>query len=205
MTQQQISNGLKPSALSAQSDKTPSFEDIYAMPYILESLNSIIDGNVRRYPVLAGHEEDIRQEILIHLWTQLQSYDPEKSSLKTYCRMVMRSGMNKARRLFFTESGLTLNYARPIHDFDSNNENALISDEDYCAMQKHSVNTVEQAMLGQDIDFIIRNLSSALRPIAKALQAGESLHSIADGMGIAYSTFQYKYLRPLRKEFRQKI
>ena len=117
----------------------------------------------------------------------------------------MRSGMNKARRLFFTESGLTLNYARPIHDFDSNNENTLISDEDYCAMQKHSVNTVEQAMLGQDIDFIIRNLSSALRPIAKALQAGESLHSIADGMGIAYSTFQYKYLRPLRKEFRQKI
>lgn len=206
MIRQQNSTAFNPATdLTASSNKTLSFEDVCAMPYIIDSMNSIIDANVRKYPILIGHEDDLRQEMLIHLWAQLQNYDPKKSSIKTFCRVVMRSGMHKARRLFFSDSDLALNYARPIHDFTSNDEEIRISDDDNRAMQTHSVNTVEKAMLKNDIESIIQNLPDMLRPIARAVQNGESFHSIASGMGIPYSTFQYKYLRPLRKEFRKKI
>ena len=206
MARQQNSPDLKPRVESTGlSDKTALFEDICAMTYVRDSVESIIESNVRQYPILLGHEEDLRQEILIHLWTQLQTYDPEKSSIKTFCRVVMRSGMHKARRLFFSDSDLTLNYARPIQDFSSDEEDIRIGEEDKRAMQSYSVNTVEQAMFENDIESIIRNLPDTLRPIAKALQKGESLRAIASGMGIPYSTFQYRYLRPLRKEFRKKI
>ena len=180
----------------------PSFEEVYAMPYVRESLVCMIDNCVRKYPVLSGHEDDIRQEVLVHLWTQIRRYDPNRSSLQTYCRMAIRSGLNKARRDFFSETGLTLAYAAPIHEFGASDETACISQSDETSLAKHSVDDVENAMLAQDINTVIEALPPHIREAALMIKSGDSLRHVAKKLGISYSTFQYAYLRHIRAAFK---
>lgn len=64
MTQKQI--------LSVQNTETaipihhiPTFDEVYAMPYVRESLECILDQNIRQYQILYSFKDDLRQEILI--------------------------------------------------------------------------------------------------------------------------------------------
>ena len=66
MTQKQI--------LSVQNTETaipihhiPTFDEVYAMPYVRESLECILDQNIRQYQILYSFKDDLRQEILIHM------------------------------------------------------------------------------------------------------------------------------------------
>jgi len=180
----------------------PSFEEVYAMPYVRESLVCMIDNCVRKYPVLSGHEDDIRQEVLVHIWTQIRRFDPSRSSLHTYCRMAIRSGLNKARRDFFSETGLTLAYAAPIHEFGTSDETSCISRSDEASLAKQSVNDVEHDMLAQDVNTVIESLPPHIREAALMIKSGDSLRHVAKRLGISYSTFQYAYLRHIRAAFK---
>ena len=76
MTQKQI--------LSVQNTETaipihhiPTFDEVYAMPYVRESLECILDQNIRQYQILYSFKDDLRQEILIHMNHELSNFDPE--------------------------------------------------------------------------------------------------------------------------------
>ena len=72
MTQKQI--------LSVQNTETaipihhiPTFDEVYAMPYVRESLECILDQNIRQYQILYSFKDDLRQEILIHMNHELSN------------------------------------------------------------------------------------------------------------------------------------
>ena len=100
MTQKQI--------LSVQNTETaipihhiPTFDEVYAMPYVRESLECILDQNIRQYQILYSFKDDLRQEILIHMNHELSNFDPEKSAIQTFARLTIVSGMRIARRKYF--------------------------------------------------------------------------------------------------------
>ena len=66
--------------IAATTRHTLTFEEVYAMTYVRESIECLLDQNLRQYPVLNGYKDDLRQEILIRLNNELPVFDPEKSS-----------------------------------------------------------------------------------------------------------------------------
>ncbi len=92
----------------------PTFEEVYEMPYIQESLRALLMSNSVNYPSLATYEDDIRQEMLIFLSNALSRYNPEKSDIKTFCRMKLETGLIRARRLYRTNSQRGISHAVPL-------------------------------------------------------------------------------------------
>ena len=70
--------------IAATIRHTLTFEEVYAMTYVRESIECLLDQNLRQYPVLNGYKDDLRQEILIRLNNELPVFDPEKSSFNTF-------------------------------------------------------------------------------------------------------------------------
>ena len=48
-----------------KSIRIPTFDEVYTMPHVQESIRSLIDLNIHQFPVLASYADDIRQELLI--------------------------------------------------------------------------------------------------------------------------------------------
>ena len=63
-------------------NNAPTFEEVIAIPYVRESLRSLVVGNSRLFPFMASYEDDISQEMSIFLAQRLETYDPRKSDIK---------------------------------------------------------------------------------------------------------------------------
>ena len=48
-------------------NNAPTFEEVIAIPYVRESLRSLVVGNSRLFPFMASYEDDISQEMLMRL------------------------------------------------------------------------------------------------------------------------------------------
>ncbi len=188
-------------AVSRNISGIPTFEEVYAMPYVKESIRSIIESNVKQYPVLAGCEDDIRQEILIHLNGELRKFNAKQSSLQTFCRMSIQTGMKISRRACFRHKRLLVRFAKPLHDFDDLDGEECQTAEDRRAFEEYAENNIERENLRRDVQEVIASCPADLRRIAKRILAGETVSAIARSMGMPNSSFRDRYLGRLRREF----
>jgi len=188
-------------AIQTVANRIPTFEEVYAMPYVQESIRRIIDSNVKQYPILAGCEDDIRQEILIHLNGELSKFNAEQSSLQTFCRMSIQTGMKVFRRACFRQKRLLVRISKPLHDFDDLGGKESRTTEDRRGFEEYAENTVNTEILRRDVQEVIASCPTDLRRIAKRLLDGETVAAIAKSMGMANSTFRDRYLGQLRREF----
>lgn len=179
----------------------PTFEEVYAMPYVRESIERVIESNVRQYPILSGCEDDIRQEILIHLNADLCKFDAGQSSLRTFCRLSIETGMRVSRRACFRQKRLLVLFAKPLHDFDKSDGEESQAAEDRRAFEEYAENNVEKENLRRDVREVIASCPADLRGIAERLLSGETVAAIAKSMGMANSTFRDHYLGRLRRKF----
>lgn len=185
----------------------PTFEEVYAMAYVRKSIRSVIDQNIRQYPILAGNEDDLNQEILIHLNKEIHKFDPEKSSFNTFFRKLLYSGMCNARKTYFRKKRLSLHFAVSIHELDDadyNDPDTMLPNAMFLELCAHAENNVEKAMLCEDIREIIASCPEPCRTIALRIYAGQSIRSFADEIGIPEYTITRKYMRQLRNIFFQK-
>ena len=178
--------------IAATIRHTLTFEEVYAMTYVRESIECLLDQNLRQYPVLNGYKDDLRQEILIRLNNELPVFDPEKSSFNTFFRRVLHAAMYDARKVYFRNQNLTLRFAAELEDFESDDTDS-ISAESQAAYARYSKNTVEEEMLKQDVHAIIQTCSPELQKVANALLARQHQMTVP--------RFRRMYIRPLRKAF----
>ncbi|MDD3966835.1 MAG: hypothetical protein PHP63_07290 [Candidatus Marinimicrobia bacterium] len=187
-------------------NRIPTFEEVYAMPYVRESIESLLDQNVRRYSLLSGFKDDLRQEILIHLNVELTKYDPDKSSIQTFARMAILSGLRMARRNYFTRDNCTLAFAQDVESFEQHDDDsASLNEEDCRAYAAHGKNDVELKIQERDIETVMCSLPQELRNIARMLLDGDSVLCVCRRLGIANSTFRDNQLRQLRKFFNERF
>ena len=188
------------------SNRIPTFDEVYAMPYVRESIESVLDQNVRQYQVLMGYKDDLRQEILIYINNILPSFDPAKSSFNTFFRRILHSAMCNAREPYFRKKHLTLTYAEDVDAYEMTDEDASssLSIESRRAYERLAKNNVEQGMFCRDVREMLEACPPEIRKFAQLLAEGYTRREIAARMGMAESTLRCKHLRILRKVFTEK-
>ncbi len=168
---------------AAAINNIPSFDDVYAMTYIQESIRSFILENSRNYPMMAPYEDDIRQEMLIYLARSLDTFDPGKSDIKTYCRLALITGLRRARRDYFTETQKSISLAIPLDKLvaaeqESQGCSALMEirrDTDCYADEPFFHSEKREAFYAA-----LAKLSAKDRAIAKRIMEGMTLSDICD-------------------------
>lgn len=203
MTQTNTQSVRSDAEATVNTNRVPTFEEVYAMPYVQESIRALIDQNVRKYPILASHEDDLRQEVLISLWKELPRFDPQRSSLKTFIRVLLKTALRYARRQYFSETNLMLAHADDIANFDFCNDDSALSKEKRQIMGQLACVSMDREILRQDIDAVLQTVSPELRKFAELIMAGDSLSEIGRKLGIDHSTVRWRYLRPLREAFKK--
>lgn len=193
-------------AESAHNHNTPSFEEVYAMPYVRESIECLLYQTIRQYKMLAGYKDDLRQEILIHLNGELTKFNPEKSSIQTFARIAILSGLRMARRRYYTRNSITLLNSIDFMAFeDHDDDSANLRDEDCRAYASYAKNNVDAAMLRIDIPQIIADCPQPYKRIAELMYAGYGSRKIAIITGVPESTVRYHHIKTLRKIFAKKL
>ena len=77
---------------------TTNFEEVYANAYVRESVETLVATTARQYPMLANYQDDIRQELWLAINKHLPKFSPDKSTLNTFCRMVLETALKEIRR-----------------------------------------------------------------------------------------------------------
>lgn len=186
---------------AVKSIRIPTFDEVYEMPHVQESIRSLIDLNVHQFPVLAPYADDIRQELLIALNKALPNYDG-RAGIKTFCRTCLENSIASIRRRYHRKQDLALSYASDISDFDDDlDENGKgLPPEDIRAFVSQCRNTVEEDMLRMDINDAIQRLPKQTRVILEKLLDGESMTQIENSMKLSHSTIRRKHLDVIKKE-----
>ena len=95
----------------------PTFDEVYADPYVQDSIEFLINDNSIKFPCLAPFAEDIRQEMLLFLAKRLQAYDPKRAGIRTFCRCMLEYAILTQRRRYFNYMNKDeLFKALPIHE-----------------------------------------------------------------------------------------
>lgn len=200
MTQKNIQSVRKEAETAANPTRIPTFEEVYAMPYVQESIRAIIDYYTRKFPVLESYKDDVRQELLIGLNDALPKYDG-RAGLKTFLRTCLENTMVDVRRKYYRKQNLALYYATDISSFDDTDENSDdIPDEDILAFVSQCRNTVEDDMLMMDIREAAERLPKQTRAIFEQMMDGESMTQIEKRMNLPHSTIRRKHLPIIQKE-----
>ncbi len=74
MTQNNTQSVRNEAESTATTCRIPTFDEVYEMPYVQESIRALIDFNAKRFPVLASYKDDIQQEMLLALNDALPKY-----------------------------------------------------------------------------------------------------------------------------------
>jgi len=203
---QNINQSVRNAEAAKKIESIPTFEEVYAMKYVRESIESILDQNVRQYKMLAGFKDDLRQDILIHLNNELPKFNPAKASIQTFARIAIASGLRMARRRYYKIDNITLMNSLDIMDFENHDDDSTdLPEEDCHAYASHAGNNVELAVLKSDVQSVIAGCPSHLRIIAKKMLTGMSIRQLAKEYGENPMTFSRHHIRPLRRIFREKL
>jgi len=201
MTQENIQSVRSDAEAALNNNHIPTFEEVYAMPYVQESIQAIIDQNIRQYPLLESYKDDLVQEMLIILNDALPKYDG-RAGIEAFCRTCLENGMKMARRQYFQERNLHISFARDIDDFENfDDDSSDVSLTDMRVYASSCRNSVDEYILQKEITKAVEELPGELRPVAKWLLDGYSLRDIERRTGISYTTLRRKYLLPIRKNF----
>ena len=192
-------------ATTATTCRIPTFEEVYEMPYVQESIASIIEQDIQKYPLLAPFKEDIRQELLIQLNNALPKYDG-RAGLKTYIRSCLENGIKYAHRQYFRERHLQIALSNDISDFEDPDENTeRVKSEDVRAFVSQCRNSIEDDMRDADLMDAINALPEPERTIAFGLLNGESVRKIERRLGLSNSSVARYYAKNIRKAISEQL
>lgn len=199
MTQSNTQSVRSKAENAATTCRIPTFEEVYEMPYVQESIRSIIDQNVRQFPLLASYKDDIRQELLIALNEGLPKYDG-RAGIKTFCRTCLENAMKTIRRDYFREKNLMLSRAEDVSRFvNLDDDPDGVDPKDARAFISQCRNTVEDDLRRKELEDAIAKLPEPAKIIIDGLLEGKSLRSLERKAGIPHATFLRVYLAPIRK------
>ena len=197
-------NNTMPVRNTAVAATIPTFEEVYAMDYVQESIRTLIMENSRKYPMMASYEDDIKQEMLIYLAQSLAKFDPTRASIQTYSRMALLIGLRRARRYYFTETQKVLSQAVQIEkltECQQEEKDLSVSTEIRNASETYSVNPFADASFREDFYCIYNQLSHTDKIIADAIMDGISFSKIWSS-GICTHRYFYNHALPtLKKKF----
>ncbi len=181
----------------------PSFEEALAIPYVQESIEIVLDQNVKQYKVLAGYKDDLRQEVLIYLYHALTTFDPALSSFKTFFSRILHSAICNARYPYFMVSHLIVAYADEIDNFEcDDDESEHISSVQRAAYARLAQNNVAENMLRADIRTVLLKCPPLVRRIALLYAQGSTTREISEIVKIPESTLRYKHFHILKEAFK---
>ena len=167
---------------SAVAATIPTFEEVYAMEYVQESLRSLAMANSRKYPMMASYEDDIKQEMLIFLAQALPKFNPQKSQIKTFCRKMLVCGLSHARRYYFSDTQIHLSQAVQIEKLVEAEKDSLdmsVSSEIRQATESYSDTPFDVTERKEAFYAALDKLSLEDRKIANAIMSGIPLREFA--------------------------
>ena len=156
--------------------RIPTFDEVYAMPYVQESISSLIALTVQKHPYLASYQDDIRQEILIHLNNDLPRFNG-RSDIKTFARLSIESGLKSAKLKLFRQKNNAILYAVDIDSVPEDDESLMARDSVYSNIAAKELEEVLQS---------IKN--PVLREAVDKIANGNSIRRVAKEMNIPYVT-----------------
>ena len=202
MTQTDTQSVRSNAEAAVNTNRIPTFDEVYAMPYVQASIDAIINRTVRQFPLLSPQREDIRQEMLVALNKALPKYD-RRSGICTFCRTCLENSAKEIRRRFYRKARLRLLRATDIDDFHDT-EVTSISDADIRAFVRSCPNTVERDLRISELMVEIDQLPAPIRAVAMRIFAGESIRDIEREQGIPHASFHRRFIKPLKKAFEGK-
>lgn len=167
---------------SAVAATIPTFEEVYAMEYVQESIRTLVMENSRKYPMMASYEDDIKQEMLIYLAQSLETFDPTRASIQTYSRMALLIGLRRARRYYFTETQKVLSQAVQIEKLVEAEKDSLdmsVSSEIRQATEAYSDMPFDISENKEAFYAALAELSPEDKKIAEAIMAGIPLRDFS--------------------------
>lgn len=195
-------NNTMPVRNTAVAATIPTFEEVYAMDYVQESLRALVMANSRKYPMMAAYEDDIKQEMLIFLAQALPKFDPQKSQIKTFCRKMLVCGLSHARRYYFSDTQVHLSQAVQIEKLMECQQEEMdmsVSTEIRNATEAYSVNPFENAAFKEEFYRLFNQLSAKDKKIAEAVMDGQTFKDIWTS-GMCSHRYLYSHALPTMKK-----
>ena len=184
----------------------PTYEEIIAIPYVQESLRSLAIENSRLFPMMAPYEEDISQEMSILLAQRLEAYDPLKSDIKTFCRMLLETGLMRARRRYATKTQQVISQAIQIETLVETENEALVMDVSSGVRSKtdaYSDDPFFSLEKKEAFKAALASLSPKDQKIAQAIMDGVPIVEICNSEYCCRRYFYRHALPNMRRAFRE--
>ena len=155
---------------------------------------------------MASYEDDISQEMLIFFAQRLETYDPQKSDIKTFCRIVLEAGLMRARRKYATKTQQVISRAVQIETLVETESNSLVMD--VSAGMRTQTNTYSDDPFfslekGEAFKEALESLSPKDQRIAQAIMDGIPIAEICNSNYCCRRYFYRHALPNMRRAFRE--
>ncbi len=165
-----------------------NFNDVYADAYVRKSVEVATEQQVRKFPSLASYADDIKQELWICIAEAVQRFDARrKCSLRTYLWRVIENRIVTICNSFLPPDANVLSY-------DAGEEEQF---------PLYARDEVRQTELRMDLAVVMERLTPTQRQICQLLMDGLTLRNVAARLGLPFSSFMHRHIRPIRDEFRK--
>ena len=165
---------------------TTNFEEVYANAYVRESVETLVATTARQYPMLANYQDDIRQELWIAINKSLPQFNPDKSNLNTFCRIVLETALKEIRRGYFSQRSIS----ERINTAPINEELAAYSNDD-----------IDRSILCEEVNDLVEKLSPIRKKICGLLMDGHSMNDVARILHIPIGSLYKHHISVLRIQF----
>ena len=165
---------------------TINFEEVYANAYVRESVETLVATTARQYPMLANYQDDIRQELWLAINKHLPKFSPDKSTLNTFCRMVLETALKEIRRFYFTNKSIATR---------NTSELSL----DYSA--EFEKNDIHRQTTIADVRIVLNTLSPMHKSICKLLMDGFQMRDIARYHNLSVGALYKFHLKKIKDAF----
>ena len=170
------------------TEKKITFEELYANPYIQESVNSTTAAIVKIHPRLQMFDDDIRQDLWLQINAAIPNYSPEgKATPETFFRHAIDLRKVNIAERYLHLAGCSI-FAMEAME---------------CILMTMGANTVtlENQNLRRDLDEVMEKLTPKQRFVCELIMAGQSFKTICNNLHISQSFLKKGYILPIRKKF----
>ncbi len=164
-----------------------SFEEVYASEYIRTSINILVDKTLKNCYNLRLDRNDLHQEVLIAINSATKNYQPERSSIDTFFRAVIKQRLAEIARTAFRKGA---NKTESSSDIDMIEEPAVCQ-------------SAEVNQLSLDIQDALKLLPEDAQAVYRYILNGKSVAQALKLTGVSRYSFYNKY-KPMLAEYLQK-
>lgn len=165
-----------------------NFNDVYADAYVRESVKVATEQQIQKFPSLASYADDIKQELWIYIAEAVDQFDHRRGvPLRTFMRNVID------RRIVTIRN-------RIIHAVVAEAHDSIPIEEEIPVYARDEVRLAELRM---DLAVVMERLTPFQRRICQLLMDGLTLRNVASRLGLPFSTFMHRHIRPIREKFQK--